>query len=93
MTGALSFTPAYFSRVWVIARIKFPSCDLTGQHLLRDERPQLVKVHTRLVEVAVVGVHVEVPHTNLENRKVKQGQKIDSNETPFQSSQDGICRS
>ena len=70
MTGALSFTPAYFSRVWVKARIKFPSSyNSTRSHLLRYERPQLVKVHTGLVEVAVVGVHVEVPHTNLENKK------------------------
>ena len=36
--------------------------------MFRDKRPQLVKVHTRLVEVAVVGVHVEVPHTNLNNK-------------------------
>ena len=94
MTGALSFTPAYFSRVWVKARIKFPSSyNSTRSHLLRYERPQLVKVHTRLVEVAVVGVHVEVPHTNLERREVEPSQKIDGNKTPFQSSQDGTCRS
>ena len=62
-----------------MARIKFPSYNLTGSHLFRDKRPQLVKVHARLVEVAVVGVHVEVPHTNLEDRKIKQSQKIDSN--------------
>merc|ERR1719382_1830077 len=33
--------------------------------LLRDKRPELVQVYSRLVEVGVVGVHVEVPHTNL----------------------------
>merc|ERR1719382_1499575 len=33
--------------------------------LLRDKRPELVQVDSRLVEVGVVGVHVEVPHTNL----------------------------
>merc|ERR1719392_400292 len=33
--------------------------------LFRDERPELVKVHSWLVEVRVVRVHVEVPHANL----------------------------
>merc|ERR1711997_143933 len=33
--------------------------------LLRDKRPQLVQVDAGLVEVGVVGVNVEVPHSNL----------------------------
>jgi len=33
--------------------------------LFRDERPELVKVDSRLVQVGVVGVHVEVPHSHL----------------------------
>ena len=37
-------------------------------YLLRDKRPELVQVYSRLVEVGVVGVHVEVPHTNLNNK-------------------------
>merc|ERR1719209_807636 len=33
--------------------------------LFRNERPELVKVDSRLVQVGVVGVHVEVPHSHL----------------------------
>merc|ERR1719222_175532 len=33
--------------------------------LLRDEGPEFVQVDSGLVEVGVVGVHVEVPHANL----------------------------
>ena len=35
------------------------------QYLLRDEGPEFVQVDSGLVEVGVVGVHVEVPHANL----------------------------
>ena len=34
-------------------------------YLLRDKRPELVQVYSRLVEVGVVGVDVEVPHSDL----------------------------
>merc|ERR1712024_417333 len=33
--------------------------------LLGDERPQLVQIDAGLVEVGVVGMNVEVPHSNL----------------------------
>merc|ERR1719167_334684 len=36
-----------------------------GPSLLRNKGPQLVKVDSRLVEVGVVGMDMEVPHTNL----------------------------
>ena len=71
ITGALSFTPAYFSRVcrsgW--------SQNVTTVYpiiwnLFRDERPELVQVHSWLVEVRVVRVHVEVPHANLTIQEV-----------------------
>ena len=34
-------------------------------YLLGDQGPEFVQVDARLVEVGVVGVHMEVPHTNL----------------------------
>merc|ERR1712037_1032708 len=36
-----------------------------GPCLLRHQRPQLVQVDAGLVQVGVVGVDVEVPHSNL----------------------------
>ena len=35
-------------------------------YLLRDQGPEFVQVDAGLVEVGVVGVHMEVPHTNLQ---------------------------
>ena len=65
------------------------------QYLLRDEGPEFVQVDSGLVEVGVVGVHVEVPHANL-NNKCHLRTKVFSgglSGQPFRSIQDGTCQS
>ena len=63
-------------------------------YLLRDKRPELVQVYTRLVEVGVVGVHVEVPHTNLNKCHLRTKVFLGGlSGQPFRSIQDGTCQS
>ena len=64
---------------------------LLKNYLFRDKRPELVKVDSRLVQVGVVRVHVEVPHSHLQDGKFIMGEK--ERTRPFRSNQDGICRS
>ena len=46
--------------------------------LLRHKRPQLVKIDAWLVEVGIVGVDVEVPHSNLSEVSGMVLVKVDS---------------
>ena len=46
----------------------FENCTSTQHYLLRDKGPEFVQVDSGLVEVGVVGVHVEVPHANLRKK-------------------------
>merc|ERR1719373_66263 len=53
-------------------------CGVLSPGLLRDKRPQFVQVDAGLVEVGVVGVNVEVPHSNLSEVSRMIFVKVDS---------------
>ena len=67
MTGALAVCPAYL----VLEKGTFRKVSNKENDpnplpcLVRHQRPQLVQVDAGLVQVGVVGVDVEVPHSNL----------------------------
>ena len=86
MTGALAVCPAYLVLKKGIFR-NFKAMKMLSQDdklrkslpcLLRHQGPQLVKVDAGLVEVGVVGVDVEVPHSNLSEVSRMVLVKVDS---------------
>merc|ERR1712130_1059036 len=59
---------------WLLCRLT----SILGSGLLRHQGPQFIKVDAWLVKVGVVGVHVEVPHSNLSEISRMVFVKVDS---------------